>query len=237
MTDIDADVDALTRQIDALTVVDAVASFWHAHGLSAVGVEHFGLRVVTNGAGRLFLRYPVVDQAGVIVTHRLSAVDAQPPRGGWDGPARHDLLYGLHFVLRGAPLLLVAAARHVWRLACLGVPAVCFLCGPEETPPAAAVAQIVDVDASAVLVIDDEEGLMPGGAMSVIAALRAAGQDTGGYQLPAAPWLRACGWDGMTMSDLAARADGDADHLYALVNALTPLSSERDSEEARHECA
>ncbi len=219
----DANTDAAVASLDAATIV---AHFWRAQGLTAATVELFGLSVAARD-GRVWLRCPVHDVDGRVRAIKLFAADGTG--GTWEGMARSDLAYGVRFTLPGVPVLVVSAVRHVWRLAAAGLPAVCVLCGPDDPVPATAIEQIVAAGPSLALVIDDEDARLPGGAGSVVRALRAAGLDAGGYRLPVDPLARALGWGGATLTDLATRVglDGavtaDPDLLYAAVAGFEPV--------------
>lgn len=124
---------------------------------------------------RLYWRYPIWDEEGQPLTWRLVAVDGEHKRSRWDWTEHPDLIYEPLIISRGSPLIVCGDVLSVWVLASLDIAACTFLCGPGAKAPPSALAQIASAGPSSVLVVDNERGCLPGGAMAVARALRAAG--------------------------------------------------------------
>jgi hypothetical protein len=180
---------------------------------------------------RLHWRYPVWDDHGDVLTYRLAAVDGQYPRSAWDGPA-HPACERLYIyqplgIIAGQPLLLLGDVLSVWVWASLDiidVPAAAFLCAPFAGVPHGAMEQVRQGQPSSVLVVDNERPALPGGALAVVRALRAAGVPAGYVRLP---WSLAPDiLGGMTMAAWLCLG-GRRGHAAAVLRDLEALGAGR----------
>jgi hypothetical protein len=157
------------------------------------------------GERRFYYRYAVFDgEDAQPCTHRLFALDLEHPRAQWEGPARPELLYFGETIIPQQRLVVCGDVLGCWVLASVGLPSATFLCGPRVGPPGYAIGHIVKARPSEVLVVDNQAGTLPGGALGVVRALRSLGVRAGAVQLPAYPVAQF--WGGSTVVDLVQHA-------------------------------